>query len=704
MNKLINKKKRVLISFLFIMILAVSARGQEVIENEWPKIIETDNHAITLYQPDSDRYIDNQLKSNLAFSVKKQGGEPSFGMLWTTSYLDVDRTTRMASLATVKIDEIRFPTEVSNKQKSDFEQLIQNELPKWNIEFSIDDLVDRLDEVSVSTADFKNEPPQIIFKNEPTALITVDGEPKLKDVEKGYQLVENTGAFILKSNKDNTYYLRGGDFWYTSQNITGPWVNVEKVPSKVKKIAKKAENENVDDEEKEEDIENAPNILVVTTSSELIVFKGEPEYSPLQKTNLLFVENTESDVFMDIKTQTYYILISGRWFTTQDLKGSWKFIPSEDLPEDFKSIGSDSKKSNVLSSVAGTKEAKNAVYDAQLPQTAAVARDTKATEIKYNGKPEFKKIEGLKLQYAVNTESDVFKDGKTYFLCDNAIWFTSTSPNGPWAVADDRPLEIEKIPASNPNYNTKYVYIYETSPTVVYVGYTPGYYGSYVYGPNVVYGTGFYYNPWYGGHYYHHHYTYGFSVRYHPYYGWSFGFSYGSPYYWYGHSYWGIGYHHWGPPYYRPPYYYGRNYRPRPAHPIYNGRRGVSTYRRPTTRPAQKPGRRPTTRPTTRPSKRPATRPATRPNTKPSSRPATKPSTRPNTKPSSRPATKPSTRPSTKPSSRPVTRPSTRPSTRPISRPTPSTRPAQRPTSRPTARPATRATSNSGGGRSFKRG
>ncbi len=175
--------------------------------------------------------------------------------------------------------------------------------------------------------------------------------------------------------------------------------------------------------------------------------------------------------------------------------------------------------------------------------------------------PEFKNIENLKLQYAVNTESDVFKDSNTYYLCDNAVWFKSSSPNGPWQVADERPSEVEKIPADNPKYNTKYVYIYETSPTVVYVGYTPGYYGSYVYGPTVVYGTGFYYNPWYRGYYYPRHYTYGFSIRYNPWYGWSFGFGFGSPFGWYGHSYWGH-HHHWGPPYYRPPYHRPPHNRP----------------------------------------------------------------------------------------------------------------------------------------------
>ncbi|MCE2611572.1 hypothetical protein LVD13_01220 [Flavobacteriaceae bacterium D16] len=649
----------------------------------WPKDIDKGEYTITLYQPENASYIDNQLKSNLAFSVKKANDTPQFGMLWTTSLLDVDRSNRQATLVSVKIDEVRLSEEVSEENKQALENLINDEIPKWNIEFPLDNLLESLEEVSVYKDDFINKPPNILFAKEPTALIPIDGEPKFKSVEKNYELLENTGAFILHDTKKNTYYLRGGTFWYQSKSINGPWENVKKVPSKVANIAKKAEMKTEEQEESEGDDSDsdgsAPKILVATEPSELVVFQGEPKYTPLQNTNLLFVENTESDIFMNVSDQTYFLLISGRWFTTKDIQGKWDYLPSEELPEDFKNIPDDSKKAGVLSNVPGTLQAKNAIYDAQIPQTAAVNRDTKATDVVYNGTPEFKNIKGLKLQYAVNTESAVFKDKNTYFLCDNAVWFKSNTPNGPWVVADERPEEVSKIPAENPKYNTKYVYIYETSPQVVYVGYTPGYYGSYVYGPTVIYGTGHYYNPWYGGFYYHHHYTYGFSVRYNPWYGWSFGFGFGSPYGWYGHAYWGRGYHHWGPPYYRPPYY-RRGYYRRPAHPIYNGRRGISHYNRPRTRPA------------TRQPSRPATRPARRPSTQPATRPATRPSTRPSTQPTRRPSTQPTTRPATQPTRRPSTQPGYRspsPNTRPSTRPTqPVRRTSARPTSRPTARPS----------------
>jgi hypothetical protein len=50
---------------------------------------------------------------------------------------------------------------------------------------------------------------------------------------------------------------------------------------------------------------------------------------------------------------------------------------------------------------------------------------------------------------------------------------------------------VEAIPPSNPNYNCKYVKVYDATDDVANVGYTPGYTGSYVQDDTVVYGTGY---------------------------------------------------------------------------------------------------------------------------------------------------------------------------------------------------------------------
>ena len=108
-----------------------------------------------------------------------------------------------------------------------------------------------------------------------------------------------------------------------------------------------------------------------------------------------------------------------------------------------------------------------------------------------------------------------------------AYGFSLTMPNGPWQVSTTRPDDVDRIPPSYPVYNSKYVYVYDATPDYVYTGYTPGYLNAYVYGPTLVYGTGYYYRPWWRHHYYARPYTWGFSMNYTPWYGWGFGYGFG---------------------------------------------------------------------------------------------------------------------------------------------------------------------------------
>ena len=210
---------------------------------------------------------------------------------------------------------------------------------------------------------------------------------------------------------------------------------------------------------------------------------------------------------------------------------------------------------SVRASVAGTQEAKEAVLENQIPQTAQVDRREAKLEVTYDGKPKFESIKDTDMKYAVNTDKSVLLIDKRYYCCDNAIWFESDSPNGPWIVSVVVPGSVQEIPPESPVYNVKYVYIYDSTPEVVYVGYTPGYVHSYAYHGCVYYGTGYYYQPWYGVHYYPRPVTYGYSVRWNPYTGW--GFSFGVSYGWMTVG-WGAPYYgYWGPAGYRHGYHYG---------------------------------------------------------------------------------------------------------------------------------------------------
>jgi hypothetical protein len=254
------------------------------------------------------------------------------------------------------------------------------------------------------------------------------------------------------------------------------------------------------------------------------------------------------------------------------MRGSWKYVPSDKLPEDFAKIPAGSDKDKVLASVAGTEEAEDARVNAALPQTAKVDKRTATINVQYDGTPVFNQIDGTSLELAENANVTVMIDASgNYFALDNGVWFISQSAYGPWRVANDRPRDVDDIPASSPAYNSKYVYVYDDGPDYVYMGYTPGYLGSYYYGPTVVYGTGWHYRPWYRTVYYPRPVTWGFGFMYDPWIGWNInwgfnfgylyvGFNYGYPVYGYAYGGGWFGPHYYCPPYRRHYYggYYGR--------------------------------------------------------------------------------------------------------------------------------------------------
>jgi hypothetical protein len=178
------------------------------------------------------------------------------------------------------------------------------------------------------------------------------------------------------------------------------------------------------------------------------------------------------------------------------------------------------------------------------------------------------------MQYAVNSPQSVIQYKGRYYCVDNGVWFESGSPDGPWQVCTVRPDEVDLIPPGCPVYNVKYVYIYDTDPDWVYMGYTPGYLNNYIYGPTVVYGTGFYYTPWRGHFFYPRPWTWGFNMWYDPWLGWSFGYDYDWDWFNWGFGF-GLGFGFggwwggwWGPMAYCPAYvgrgfarggFYGRN-------------------------------------------------------------------------------------------------------------------------------------------------
>ncbi len=544
--------KQILIT-LMIFLSACYIAGAEEEENQltWPREIETkEKVVITLYQPQLESFENDILIGRMAVSAKPADKDLIFGAIWFSARLITDLENRVVMLDKMKVTQTHFP-DVKEDKVEYFSRMLEAEIGGWDFEMSLDKLLASLELAEVNkkhSTHLNNAPPKIFFRTTPAMLIYIDGNPILQDTdESGIQYVANTPYFLVKDTKKGDFYLKGDKWWYTSKKITSDWESTEKVPKKVSKLADKA----IDDEGLDQDsalmaMDQPPELIISTTPAELIVTDGEPDYTPIEGTPLLYVKNTESDILMDINSQNHYILLAGRWYSSKTLQdGDWTFAEPDDLPPEFSEIPTESPMADVRPSVPGTEEANIAVLEQTIPQTATVDRKTATFEVSYDGDPEFKKIEGTTMAYAVNCDKSVLLIDNWYYGVDNGIWFESTKAKGPWVVSTERPEGVDDIPPESPVYNVKYVYIYDSTPEVVYVGYTPGYTCSYVYGGVVVYGTGYYYNPWYRNYYYPRPVTWGFGVHYNPWTGWGFsigfGFGWHRPHY----GWWGPrGYHH----------------------------------------------------------------------------------------------------------------------------------------------------------------
>ena len=547
-------KKRAVAALLAIVSIAASVARAEPVT--WPQQLDAEGGStVIIYQPQVETFTGNAIEARAAVAVKtpESGDVPIFGAIWMQARLDVDRESRTAIIRSISVEDVRF-TDASEADMQRLANFIEGALGSSSMTISVDQLLADLDSSDVGDAgpQLKHNAPKILLSTEPALLVPIDGDPVFQDIEGSrYERVVNTPYLIARGGTDLYLYV-GSDTWYEARAVEGPWGKADRVPDEVQQLVETAE----DSEPPAADAK----IVIATEPTELIVTDGQPSWSPVEGMNLLYLDNTDSDVFLELSTQSYYVLLSGRWYQGTGMLGeiSWRHVPNNELPAPFGDIPDESVNAGVLAHVAGTEQAREAVLDNTIPQTAAISRDDASFNATYDGEPEFAPIEDIRVEYAQNTSQAVFRYGNLYYACDDGVWYVANSATGPWSVATEVPDAIYKIPASNPHHNVTYVRVYDVTPTVVYTGYTPGYYGSYYYSGTVVYGSGWYYNPWYGPYYYPRYPTWGFHVHYNPWYGWSFGvswmsgpfrFTFGS----YG-GWWGVGGYR---PYPRPVLYGG---------------------------------------------------------------------------------------------------------------------------------------------------
>jgi hypothetical protein len=487
-------------------------------ETGWPRSFESNGSTVVVHQPQVDRWTDFQvLEARAAVVVQRPEQAARVGALSVVADTVTDHEAKTVVFDNILVSGLRFPDTTAG-EAAELAEIVKRSLPKSSLPFALERVTAMAAEggTAVRSVNANLDPPPMFFSPEPALLVITLGEPTLQAIE-GTKLffVTNTNWDLIHEPSSGNYYLRFQQSWLSSKTLTdGSWSSVPggALPMDFRNLPETDDWAEVRAAVPGERATAPPRVFVATQPAELIQTDGSPKYRPISGTNLLQVENTRSDVFYQGQEGAYYVLTSGRWFRAFSLAGPWS-AATEDLPADFLSIPETDAASRVLASVPGSALAEEAVLQAQVPTTASVNRDQAASTISYDGDPQFIPIEDTGVSFAANSPQDIFLVRDRYYLCTQGIWFVANSATGPWTVADRIPPEIYKIPSTHPKHNVTYVYVYDSSPETVVVGYTSGYSGSYVVSGVVVYGLGWWIwddywddHYWWNDHYYHYHY------------------------------------------------------------------------------------------------------------------------------------------------------------------------------------------------------
>ena len=529
----------------------------------WPREITISHAVVLIYQPQVNSWTGNVLNFRTAVALKPAGAQTeTFGVIVGTARTEVDRGARLVNLDDFALTEIKFPTLPDNGQS--YLPDLKAALPGALATISLNRLEASLgasQTVKPQAAQVSNAPPTILVSYGPALLVPIDGTPVIKEIPNSrFERVINTQALIARTRFDGTYYLHVYDGWVSSGSLTGPWTKAFRAPfgldGTAKQLAKDGKVDLLDGgpgaTPKPSLANGVPAIYVTETPSELIIFKGQANFVPVTGTNLLWASNTAGDVFINTTNNDYYVLIAGRWYRAPGLGGPWTYVSAKALPADFARIPKDGPAGVVLASVAGTPQAQEALIANSIPQDATVSRTNgpKFTP-SFDGPPQWSPIPDTPMQSVINSRVPIIEvNPGAYYAVQGGIWFTAGALTGPWVVATSVPSVIYTIPPTSPLHYVTYVRIYGYTPQVVYVGYTPGYFGTVV-APDgvVVYGTGYTYVPWVGSVWYPPPVTYGVAAApvYNPAVGFTFGFAMGLTTAAIAEPYWGGAYYH---PYY----------------------------------------------------------------------------------------------------------------------------------------------------------
>jgi len=189
---------------LWVIALAASTSWAQTADVAWPRQAKSaDGTVITVYQPQVERWADNNLSGRAAVSVQRPGEkDPRYGVMELTARTEIDKSADVVTLTGLRLTKTSFPG-ASEEEVKAYLATLRGAVTKDRWQVSAQALHANLAiaqaQSKQKTVAVRNEPPQILFRTSPSMLVLVDGEPALREVKDapGLQRIINTTALIF---------------------------------------------------------------------------------------------------------------------------------------------------------------------------------------------------------------------------------------------------------------------------------------------------------------------------------------------------------------------------------------------------------------------------------------------------------------------------------------------------------------------------
>ena len=155
-----------------------SAQEANDAQGDWPLVFTSNNDQVQVFKPQPETFDGAAFTARAAVALKRSGdSEPVFGAIWGDGDLEVDRDNRMGKLTTFHVTDARFPGITDLDELAGIKDMLSREIPLHAAPIPIDWLVAALEEEKQSTSSYDNNAPEFIYREKPSILLFIDGDP-----------------------------------------------------------------------------------------------------------------------------------------------------------------------------------------------------------------------------------------------------------------------------------------------------------------------------------------------------------------------------------------------------------------------------------------------------------------------------------------------------------------------------------------------